>query len=74
MPAAGVPDLVLKHPRIFEYRVAPGQDYLAKGAARIQVDIVPLPGGGKAAGVAYFREGASFLTSPVSPVGPLSKP
>lgn len=48
--------------------------YLEKGKARIQVDVVPLPNGTSAVGVNYFREGASFLASPVSPVGPLNMP
>lgn len=37
-----------------------------------QVDVVPVGlNGEKAAAVNYFREGASFLISPVSPVGPV---
>jgi hypothetical protein len=43
---------------------------LAKGAARIQVDVLPLPDGRKAVGVNYFREGAAFLGAPVSPIPP----
>jgi hypothetical protein len=42
---------------------------------RIQVDVVPSFGKDpmlKAAAVNYFREGASFLVSPVSPSGPLA--
>jgi len=102
-----VPDLLLAHPRVFEYRVSADESAAAvsKGAARIQVDAVPeavmaaargAGGGGKrgaaqaaaaaamatvAAGggagerpsiaVNYFREGASFLASPVSPAPPM---
>lgn len=36
-----------------------------------QVDVVPLPDGRQAVGVNYFREGASFLGSPVSPIPPM---
>ena len=100
-----VPDLLLAHPRVFEYRVSADESAAAvsKGAARIQVDAVPeavmaaargAGGGGKrgaaqaavamatvAAGggagerpsivVNSFREGASFLASPVSPAPPM---
>lgn len=71
-----IPDLLLKHPRIFEYKVEAGQSYLTKGKARIQVDVVPAGVTGQlpAAAVNYFREGASFLESPVSPSGPLNVP
>lgn len=136
---------MLKHPRIFEYKVQPDNQALAKGKARIQVstgvssqcsgsshgkvcarmqhrpwltgrrsfhcmlrhalerlllqdeavhvlasgrkgllmcllmcvcvsclqvDVIPTPGS-TAIGVNYFREGASFLASPVSPVPPM---
>ncbi|GFR46210.1 hypothetical protein Agub_g7749, partial [Astrephomene gubernaculifera] len=76
VPDTAIPDLVLKHPRIFEYRLTPDGKALAKGAARIQVDVLPAGGpaaGGadKVVGVNYFREGASFLEAPVSPVGPV---
>lgn len=37
VPDASVPDLVLKHPRIFEYKVSEDGKVLAKHAARIQV-------------------------------------
>eukprot|EP00877_Chromochloris_zofingiensis_P010677 jgi/Chrzof1/5863/Cz16g18160.t1 len=70
VPDASVPDLVLKHPRIFEYKVSEDGKVLAKHAARIQVDVVPLPDGSKACGVNYFREGASFIGSPVAPMPP----
>lgn len=45
---------------------------LHKGKARIQVDVVPagMLGRDSAVAVNYFREGASFLEAPVSPVGP----
>lgn len=66
-----VADLVLRHPRIFEYKVTPDGKDLAKGAARIQVDVVPMPDGSKATAVNYFRNGASFLASPVSPIPPM---
>lgn len=42
---------------------------------KIQVDVVPVVGGDgtqMACAVNYFREGASFLEAPVSPVGPLA--
>lgn len=71
VPAAQVPDVVLKHPRIFEYKPMEDGVALQKGAARIQVDALPLPGGGEAVAVNYFREGASFLASPVSPMPPM---
>lgn len=72
VPATQVPDVVLKHPRIFEYKVMDDGRALQKGAARIQVDAVPLPGGkGEAVAVNYFREGAAFLASPVSPMPPM---
>lgn len=44
---------------------------LAKGAARIQVDTLPLPGGRVAVGVNYHRDGASFVGAPVSPMAPM---
>ena len=34
---SGIPDLLLKHARIFEYKVVEGQTALQKGKARIQV-------------------------------------
>jgi hypothetical protein len=39
-----IPDLLLKHPRIFEYKVEAGQSYLTKGKARIQVNKCPKSG------------------------------
>jgi len=66
-----IADLVLRHPRIFEYKVTSEGKDLAKGAARIQVDGLPMPDGTKATAVNYFREGASFLGSPVSPLPPM---
>lgn len=72
-PATGVPDLVLKHPRMFEYRLTEDGKSLHKGKARIQVDVVPVGTNGEmAVAVNYFREGASFLEAPVSPVGPMA--
>lgn len=72
MPAESIPDLVLKHPRIFEYRLeSEDAQYLTKGRARIQVDVLPAgPEGAKVAAVNYFRDVATFLSSPVSPSGP----
>lgn len=73
MPDESIPDLVLKHPRIFEYKVSQNEDepYLVKGRARIQVDVLPLgPNGTSVAAVNYFRDVATFLSSPVSPSGP----
>ncbi|GBF99524.1 transcription termination factor [Raphidocelis subcapitata] len=70
VPAAQVPDVVLKHPRIFEYKLMDDGKALAKGAARIQVDVLPLPDGRCAVGVNYFRENAAFLGAPVSPMPP----
>jgi hypothetical protein len=67
---SSVADLVLRHPRIFEYKVTPEGKYLVKGAARIQVDALPLPDGSTAVGVNYFRENTQFLESPVSPLPP----
>lgn len=40
-------------------------------ACVVQVDVVPMPSGETAVGVNYFREGTSFLASPVSPVPPM---
>lgn len=37
LPEGSVADLLLKHPRIFEYKVEEGKPYLVKGKARIQV-------------------------------------
>lgn len=38
-----------------------------------QVDVLPIgPGGAKVAAVNYFRDVATFLEAPVSPVGPAS--
>jgi hypothetical protein len=103
VPASVVPELLLEHPRIFEYRVTDeGAAAVAKGAARIQVDVVSAAalqaaaaaagaGGKRAAAAAaavaaglggtvgeapaiavnYYREGASFLESPVSPAPPM---
>jgi len=70
VPAGGVPDILLKHPRIFEYVTEAGKPYLVKGRARIQVDCLPL-GDKPAAAVNYFRDNASFSVAPVSPSGPL---
>ncbi|KAF8059703.1 hypothetical protein HT031_005111 [Scenedesmus sp. PABB004] len=70
VPRGSVADLVLRHPRIFEYKVSPEGKFLVKGAARIQVDAVPLPDGSAATAVNYFRENTSFLGSPVSPMPP----
>ena len=36
-PEGSVADILLKHPRIFEYIAEEGQPYLVKGKARIQV-------------------------------------
>jgi len=73
VPDEGIPDLVLKHPRIFEYKLESSDAaYLVKGRARIQVDVLPAgPNGTKVAGVNYFRDNTTFLESPVSPVGPV---
>lgn len=76
VPDASIPDLLLKHPRIVEYTIVEGQPYVSKLKARIQVDVVPPPPGSSegtlpAAAVNYYREGAAFLVSPVSPSGPL---
>lgn len=73
MPDESIPDLLLKHPRIFEYKLeSEDAPYLVKGRARIQVDVLPVgPDGAKVAGVNYFRDVAAFLESPVSPAGPL---
>lgn len=41
---------------------------------RAQVDVLPIgPGGAMVAAVNYFRDIASFLEAPVSPVGPQAK-
>jgi hypothetical protein len=73
-PAVGsVPELVLKHPRIFEYKLTPSGRALAKGAARIKVDTVPTPTGEVAVAINYFRENAAFMESPVSPMPPTEK-
>ncbi len=73
-PAVGaIPELVLKHPRIFEYKLTPIGKALAKGAARIKIDTVPTPTGEVAVAVNYFREGAAFMTSPVSPMAPMDQ-
>ncbi|KAG2485315.1 hypothetical protein HYH03_015988 [Edaphochlamys debaryana] len=72
VPDSGIPDLVLKHPRIFEYKLSEDGAHLHKGKARIQVDVVPAGANGEVAcAVNYYREGASFLEAPVSPVGPM---
>lgn len=70
VPKDEVPDVALKNPRIFEYKVVEGSKALEKGAARIQVDTLPLPDGRQAVGVNYFRQGASFSGAPVSPLAP----
>ncbi|PNW71373.1 hypothetical protein CHLRE_16g651550v5 [Chlamydomonas reinhardtii] len=75
VPDSGIPDLVLKHPRIFEYKLSADGSELVKGRARIQVDVVPVGANGEqACAVNYFREGASFMEAPVSPVGPVRAP
>lgn len=51
-------------------QVTPEGKYLVKGAARIQVDALPMPDGSTAVGVNYFRENTQFLESPVSPLPP----
>ncbi|MEW5314326.1 MAG: hypothetical protein WDW38_005834 [Sanguina aurantia] len=72
VPAGSIPSLVLKHPRIFEYKLMAEGSSLSKGKARIQVDVIPAGLSGEmSAAVTYYREGASFLVSPVSPIGPL---
>ncbi|KAF5843685.1 mitochondrial transcription termination factor [Dunaliella salina] len=71
VPEDGIADLVLQHPRIFEYKVDETTTYLTKGRARIQVDVLPIgPDGAKVAAVNYFRDIATFLEAPVSPVPP----
>lgn len=70
VPMGSIADLVLKHPRIFEYKLTPSGKALAKGAARIKVDTVPTPSGEVAVAINYFRENAAFLQSPVSPMPP----
>jgi len=72
--AGAVPQLLLQHPRIFEYKVSPEGINLVKGAARIQVDVLPLPDGSKATAVNYFRENTQWLQSPVSPLPPTQLP
>eukprot|EP00199_Chlamydomonas_sp_CCMP681_P006440 CAMPEP_0119106548 /NCGR_PEP_ID=MMETSP1180-20130426/4640_1 /TAXON_ID=3052 ORGANISM="Chlamydomonas cf sp, Strain CCMP681" /NCGR_SAMPLE_ID=MMETSP1180 /ASSEMBLY_ACC=CAM_ASM_000741 /LENGTH=218 /DNA_ID=CAMNT_0007091911 /DNA_START=90 /DNA_END=746 /DNA_ORIENTATION=+ len=72
VPASAVPDLVLKHPRLFEYKAEMEEAvYLSKGRARIQVDVITLPDGEKVVAVNYYRDVASFLESPVAPAPPL---
>jgi hypothetical protein len=51
-------------------QVTPEGKYLVKGAARIQVDALPMPDGSAAVAVNYFRENTSFMASPVSPAPP----
>ncbi|KAI8462539.1 MAG: hypothetical protein J3K34DRAFT_447696 [Monoraphidium minutum] len=70
VPKDQVADVVLKNPRIFEYKVMEDGKALQKGAARIQVDALPLPTGQVAVAVNYFREGTSFVGAPVSPLPP----
>jgi hypothetical protein len=97
VPKGVVPELLLEHPRIFEYRVTDeSAAAVSKGAARIQVDVVPAAalkaaaaassgkkgaaaaalaaasdGDAPAIAVNYYREGAAFLESPVSPAPPM---
>lgn len=70
VPENSIADLAFQHPRIFEYRVTDGGKLLSKGQARVKVDVLPVPGG-PACAVTYYREGASFLSAPVSPALPL---
>jgi hypothetical protein len=70
VPANSIPDLVLKHPRIYEYKVDVDSKVLTKGGARIKVDILPHPSGQTVASVSYYRVGTSFLEAPVSPMPP----
>ena len=51
-------------------QVTPEGKYLVKGAARIQVDAMPLPDGTEAVAVNYFRQNTHYLESPVSPLPP----
>jgi hypothetical protein len=55
-------------------QVTPEGINLVKGAARIQVDVLPLPDGTKATAVNYFRENTQWLQSPVSPLPPTQMP
>ena len=47
----------------------------ARTCTHKQVDVVPVGANGEqACAVNYFREGASFMEAPVSPVGPVRAP
>lgn len=59
-----------RHPRLLAYDApASAGGPLASGGARASVALVDAPAG-KAVSVSLWREGASFLTSPVSPWRP----
>jgi hypothetical protein len=74
MPSCGSthpPPLPRTHVHV---QVTPEGVNLVKGAARIQVDVLPLPDGSKATAVNYFRENTQWLQSPVSPLPPTQMP
>ena len=62
-----------RHPRLLTYSApADGGGPLCSGAARASVALVDAPGGGPpAVSVSIWREGAAFLTAPVSPWKPV---
>ena len=68
---AALVSLLEAHPSLLTYSVSSDGKQLEKGpAARASVDVVDRQGGGKAAGVSYWRVGASFASAPVAPYKP----
>lgn len=61
--------LLEAHPGLLTYSVSADGKQLEKGQARASVDVVERDGK-KAAGVSYWREGASFARAPVAPYKP----
>lgn len=69
LAGAALVRLLEAHPNILTYTVSADGKQLEKGAARASVDVVER-GGRRAAGVSYWRDGASFASAPVAPYKP----
>jgi hypothetical protein len=61
--------LLEAHPNLLTYRVSGDGKQLEKGKGRASVDVVER-NGQRVAGVSYWREGATFQSTPVAPYKP----
>ena len=65
----GLAQLLAAHPKLLLYTVSSDDKVLQLGRAFAQVDVVE-KNGQRSANVSYWREGASFITAPLSPWRP----